>query len=177
MVAIGLPGIVAIGSLAFGVGSKIAGKSAQDRAAEANRQAAIRAFKERNRDIALLQSQEKRAHAVNVFDIERKARSAEAVAAISAGEAGVTGQSVREIALDIEREEAEALTRSEQNLQDRMAMMEREKISGRTTMRSRIASVPRGSTFGTILGIGGDVLGFASLAKEKNLFPSNVEDA
>jgi hypothetical protein len=175
MVALGFPAIVALGSLAFGVGSSIFGKKAQDEAAEANRLAAIRAFKERNRDIALMQSQEKRAHAVNVFDIERKARSAQAMAAVSAGEAGITGQSVAAIAADIEREAGEAQIRSKQNLQDRMAMMEREKISGRSTMQSRIASVPRGSTFGMIAGIGSQVLGFAGLAIDKNLFPKGEE--
>jgi hypothetical protein len=167
--------LIGFGSLAFGGVSKLLGKSAQDKAAEANRRAAIRAFKERNKDIALLQAQEKRAQAVNVFDIERKARSAQAMAAVSAGEAGVTGQSVVEIVSDIERERGEALQRSEANLQDRMAMMEREKISGRTTMRSRIASVPRASTFGMIAGIGSDILGFASFAKEHQLFPGGDE--
>jgi hypothetical protein len=153
--------LIGFGSLAFGGVSKLLGKSAQDKAAEANRRAAIRAFKERNKDIALLQSQEKRAAAVNVFDIERKARSAQAVAAVSAGEAGVTGTSVREVLNDLDRERGEAVSRTEANLEDRMAMLEREKISGRTTMRQRISSAPKASTFGTLLGIGGELLTFA----------------
>lgn len=153
--------IIAGASLAFSVGSRIAGAGAQNKAEEANRAAAIRAFKESNTDIALLQSQEKKAAAVNVFDIERKARSAQAVAAVSAGEAGVTGQSVTDIINDIDRERGEASQRADANLDDRMAMLEREKISGRASMRSRIASVPRASTFGVGLGIASDVLGFA----------------
>lgn len=154
--------IIAGASLAFSVGSQIAGASAQNKASAANRAAALRAFREANRDIALLQSQEKEAHAVTVFDIERTAKRAQAVAAVSAGEAHVTGTSVREMIQDLEREGAEAITREEANLEARMAGLEREKISGRTVMQQRIASVPRASTFGTILGIGSSIAGFGT---------------
>lgn len=152
--------IIAGAGLAFSVGSQIAGHNAQEKASAANRAAALRAFREANKDIALLQQQEKEAEAVNVFDIERQARSAQAVATVSAGEAGVTGQSVRDILNDIDRERGEALDRSQQNLDDRMAMLEREKISGRTIMQQRIASVPRPNAAGLWLGIGASALGF-----------------
>lgn len=160
--------IIASASLAFSVGSQIAGHQAGKKAAAANKAAAVRAFREANKDISLLQQQEKEAHAVNVFDIERQARSAQAVATISAGEAGVTGTSFRELIADIDRERGEALDRSQQNLDDRMAMLEREKISGRTIMQQRIASVPSPSGFGVVAGIGSALFGFGNTVLELN---------
>ena len=149
-------------SLAFGVGSKIAGASAQNKAEKANRAAALKAFRQENRDIAELQAQEKRAVAVNIFDIERTARRAQSVASVSAGEAGVTGQSVQDILNDIGREKGEAVQRTEANLEDRITNLESEKISGRERRRQRVAAVPGASTFGTIIGVGGELLGFGS---------------
>lgn len=160
--------IIAGASLAFSVGSQVAGASAQNKASKANAAAARRAFREANRDIALLQSQEKGAHAINVFDMERQARAAAALAEVSAGEASVTGTSVRELIQDIDRERAEAESRATRNLADRMAGLEREKISGRTVMQERIASVPGANTFGTIIGIGSTVAGFGATALELN---------
>jgi hypothetical protein len=152
--------IIAGAGLAFKAGSAIAGHKAQNKAAEANEAAALRAYHQNRQDLAILQQQEKQAHAVNVFDVERSARAAQAAAAVSAGEAGVTGQSVADILNDLDRQHAEAAIRTERNLDDRLAMLEREKLAGKAVMRDRIASVPRASTFGTVVGVGGALLGF-----------------
>ena len=167
--------IIAGASLAFGAAKNIAGAKAQNAAAKANRLAAIKASRQTNRDIALLQAQEKAAVATTVFDIERTVRGAQSVALVSAGEAGVTGQSVRDIVNDIDREGGEAISRTEMNLADRMAQLERDKIAGRDVTAQRIAAVPRASTFGTILNLGSTGLAFGNAAIAGNFFPKKPE--
>ena len=168
--------IMAGASLAFGVGSKIAGAAAQNKASKVNAASALKAFRQENRDIAELQGQEKRATAVSIFDIERTARRAQSVASVSAGEAGVTGQSVRDILNDIDREKGEAIKRTEDNLEDRITNLESEKITGRERRRQRVAAVPGASTFGTIISVGGELLGFGSTYLEGQRGKAAKED-
>jgi hypothetical protein len=141
------PTAIALGGLVIGAGSAVADHAAQDKAYKENKAASIRAMKEAAKDISLMQAQEQDAARVTIMQADRQARSSKALAAVAAGEAGVTGASVDALLGDIDRELGEFTATTERNLSGRLKQLEREKVSGRTVAQNRINSMSPGNYF------------------------------
>lgn len=141
------PTAIAIGSLIIGGASSVAEHSARSEASRANRAESLRAMREASKDISLLEVQQQDATARTIFETDRQARSTQALARVSAGEAGVTGVSVEALLGDIDRKLGEFTTAEKRNLSMAIAQLQREKISGRQVAQSRIAAVPPPSPF------------------------------
>jgi hypothetical protein len=84
---------------------------------------------------------------------DRQARSADAVARVSAGEAGVAGASVDAIIGDISRQASEFKTTQERNLDMTIAQLQQEKVGAKSTAQNRINAVPKANPFATGLQI------------------------
>jgi hypothetical protein len=156
------PTAIAIGSLVLGTGGAVASHSAQAKASRENKRNAIAAMREASKDISLLQSQQTQQSARTIFETDRQARSSQALAVVSAGEAGVTGVSVEALLGDIDRKLGESKVVEQRNLEMALKQLQREKISGRTVAQGRIAAVPPPSPFATALSIGAQGLQFWS---------------
>lgn len=154
------PTAIAIGSLVIGAASSEAKASSEAAASRANRAEAIRAMREQSKDISLEQVQQQDATARTIYETDREARSSQALAHVSAGEAGVTGISVQALLGDIDRKRGEFASTERRNLGMVLASLQREKITGRQTARSRIAAVPPPSPFALGLSIASQGLEF-----------------
>jgi hypothetical protein len=93
---------------------------------------------------------------------DRQARKADALARVSAGEAGVTGASVDALVNDISAEASAFKVAQEQNLDMTITQLQREKVSEQAQARNRINSVPAANPFATGLTIAGMGLDFAA---------------
>jgi hypothetical protein len=111
-------------------------------------------------EISLQEIEQKDSTARTIYQVDREARSTQALARVSAGEAGVSGSSVEALLGDIDRKRGEVTVAEGRNLGMILSQLDREKISGRTIAQSRIANVPKASTAATALNIGGQFLGF-----------------
>lgn len=151
---------ITVGSLLLGGAKTLLGNKAQNDAAEANAEAAKLAQREASKDISLLQIQETDRTARTIFEADRAARSTQALARVSAGEAGVSGVSVEALLGDIDRKRGEFRTASAKNLDMALEALQREKISGRNVAQARIASVQPANPWATALEIGGIGLEF-----------------
>lgn len=145
--------IIGVASLAIETGSAIAGASAQNKASKANKAAAERAMQDTWKDISLREVQEQDATSLTIMQADRQARSADAVARVSAGEAGVAGASVDAIIGDINRQASEFKVTEERNLDMTITQLQREKVGARNQAQSRINAVPRANPFATGLQI------------------------
>lgn len=163
---------LAVASFAINVGSQIAGASAQNKAAQANKEAAEAAFRTTFNDINALQTSVRERETVSVFELERQGRAAEAIAVVSAGESGVSGQSVKAVIADVKAKFGEAAARTERNADFEVAQLEKEKVSGRQVMQQRIASVPGASPLATGLGVLGAGLDSALLIRRTKTTPT-----
>ncbi len=141
------PTAIAIGSLILGVGSAAEGYIGNKNAADANKAAALNTMTQNAHDISLEQVQQKSATEQTIQQADRSARATQALARVSAGEAGVGGISVEAILGDIDRKLGEFSTTEGRNLDMALSQLEREKISGRTVASARIAAVPQPNPF------------------------------
>lgn len=160
------PTAIAIGTLAIGVGSKVLEHKAQNKAASkakaANKTEALRAMREASTDISLLEVQQQDASTRTIYEADRAARSTQALARVSAGEAGVSGLSVEALLGDIDRKIGEFKTTETRNLDMVLDQLQREKVSGRSIAQGRIAAVqiPRPSPFALGVSLAGAGLEF-----------------
>lgn len=138
------PTLIAIGSLVIGVGSNLlkhkANTSSVNKANAANAAAATLSMTEASKDISLLELQQGQASGRTIYEADRQARSTQALARVSAGEAGVTGVSVEALLGDIDKKLGEFKTAESKNLDMAIDQLQREKISGRTIAQSRITA-------------------------------------
>lgn len=160
--------IIAGASLAIGAGSAVASHKAQAKAAKANNTNALQAMTESWKDISLQEVQQQDATALTIMHIDRQARKADALARVSAGEAGVAGASVDAFLGDLSAEASAAKSTEGRNLDMTLAQLQREKISGRTVAQNRINAVPAPNLFATGLTIAGQGLDFASKIVSRN---------
>lgn len=154
--------IIAGASLAIGTGSAIANAKAQDKASKANAENARQALMESWKDISLQEVQQQDATALTIMQADKQARKADALARVSAGEAGVAGASVDALLGDLSAEASAFKMTQEKNLDMTIAQLQREKISGRTVAQNRINAVPGSNPFATGLTIAGQGLDFVS---------------
>lgn len=134
--------VIAGASLAINLVSSIFSHSAKKKAAKRQREEALRATREASRDISLLEMQQQDASQRTIFEADRSARSAQALTAVSASEAGVAGASVEALLGDIDRKLGEFKTAEQRNLKSVITQLQREKATGQQTARSRIAAAP-----------------------------------
>lgn len=157
------PPLVIVGaSLAIKVGSAVAAHAAEAKASKQNAEAARKAFQANIRSINLIEGQVRRVGAQSIYQATRQARSARALSQISAGESGVAGASAEAVLRDIDRDLLEFEVATRRQTQGEIDRLQNDKITGNTTMRSRIASRPPPNPFVTGLQIGGAVLGSAN---------------
>jgi len=153
--------IIAGASLAIEAGSSIAGASAQNKASKANKAAAQQAMQDTWKDISLREVQEQDATSLTIMQADRQARSADAVARVSAGEAGVSGASVDALIGDISAQASTFKVTQERNLDMTISQLQREKVSAKNVAQNRINAVPRANPFATGLQIASAGVTFA----------------
>ena len=149
--------LASIGAI-INIGSSLMQADAQNKQSKANKHEAQRALSEVYKDIDLRADQETEAAQRTIFQIDREARSADALARVSAGEAGVAGASVDALLSDLERDRLDAKSSVERNTKMTLAQLEREKVGAETVARNRANSVPEANPFVVGLQIAGNVL-------------------
>lgn len=154
--------IIAGASLAIGTGSAVVQHKAQAKAAKANEANAVQSMVESWKDISLQEVQQQDATALTIMQSDRAARKADALARVSAGEAGVAGASVDAFLGDLSAEASAFKMTQERNLNMTTAQLQREKISGRSVAQNRINAVPAPNLFATGLTIASQGLDFAT---------------
>lgn len=163
MLAIGTAATVA--KVGTDIASGIAQHNAQAEEHKQNEAAALQELKMNLRDIGIRQEQEQEAVAQTIMGADRQARQADALARVSAGEAGVTGASVDALLGSIERDRLEFENASKRNLSNTIDQLQREKDAAKAHADNRIKGVPDANPFVTGLRIGGAALdGAAQLA-------------
>lgn len=145
--------ILGLAGLAIKIGSELGGASAQDQASSANNAAARRAMQDSWKDIGLREVQEQDATTLTIMQADRQARSADAVARVSAGEAGVSGASVDALMGDISAQASAFKMTQQRNLDMTITQLQRDKVAAKTTAQNRINAVPRANPFATGLQI------------------------
>ena len=154
--------IIAGASLAINAGSQLANSSAQAKASKANKTAALQAMAEGWKDISLQEVQQQDATALTIMQADRQARKADAIARVSAGEAGVAGASVDALVNDISAEASAFKVTQEKNLDMTITQLQREKVSGKAVAQNRINAVPPPNPFAVGLTIASAGLDFAT---------------
>jgi hypothetical protein len=150
--------IIAGTTAVIGAGSAIAGHVGAANARAKNSKAAYEAGREEQRLIGLRQQQEVEGASLTIMQADRKAREADALARVSAGESGVAGASVDLLLADLERQRLEFSTGTKRNLQNQLDQGQMEKQAAFAGTRNRIASTPGPNPFLTGLQIAGSGL-------------------
>jgi hypothetical protein len=153
---------IAATSLALGAGSAIASAKAQDKLAKTNAADAIRARNEDFRALGLQEQQTQDATQASIMTAHRTALNADAVARLSAGEAGVAGASVQAILGDISAQESEFTTQAQRNETATITQLQQEKRGAAAGAQSRINAVQPSNPLAVGLTIGAGALDFAS---------------
>jgi hypothetical protein len=152
------PTAIAISSLVIGAGSKVLQHSADTKAVNkanaANEAGAKLSAAQASTDISLLELQQGQQTGQTIYQADRQARSTQALARVSAGEAGVSGVSVEALMGDIDRKLGEFKTAESRNLDMAVASLQREKISGRTIAQARITATHQTAPSTAALGLG-----------------------
>lgn len=154
------PTAIAIGTLVLTSASAVKSHQAQKKASDATKTEALRAAREASKDISLQQVQQTDASSRTIFEVDRQARSTQALVRVAAGEAGVEGISVEALLSDIDRKRGEFSTTEQRNLDMIIAQLQREKVSGRTVAQGRIAAAPAPSPFNLGVQLAGAGLNF-----------------
>lgn len=154
--------ILAGASLAVGLGKDIAGAAAQNKQAAAERAAAIASRNESFRQLSLQESQQQDATAQAINAIDRQGQSQDALARVSAGEAGVAGASVDALAGDLAAQAANAKIITQRNLDMTIAQIQEQKRGIATEAKNRINGAQPASNLALGLDVLGTGLSFAS---------------
>lgn len=154
--------IIAVGSLALGVGSQVVAANAQDKAARQNRADARRAENENFKSLSLQEGQVQDAASVSIMSAHRTAMNADAQTRVAAGEAGVAGASVEAILNDISAQESAFKVQTERNTDATVAQLQQEKRGAAAGAQSRINAVQPSNPFATGLNIVSAGLDFAT---------------
>jgi|ERR1043166_7297784 hypothetical protein len=155
-------GVIAGAALVIGAGKEIAAASAQNKASKANAANAQAAMQETWKDLSLQQSQQEDSTATTIMQTDRAAQKADALARVSAGEAGVAGASVDAIVGDISSQASAADVTNRRNLAMTIDRLQREKVGAGITEQNRINAVPPANPFATGLAIAGHVVDYAT---------------
>ena len=151
---------------AIGTGLSIAGTVAdaigKGQRSAANEQSAKDAKRLELVALGKREAQEQQAAAQTIMQVDRQARHADAIARVSAGEAGVAGASVDMILGDIERQRLEAETSISRGAAATVDQIELEKRGADARMKNRINEVPGADPLTTGLRITGHLAEFGA---------------
>lgn len=154
--------LLAAGTLAVSAGSAIAGASAQNKQSKATAKAARVAQAEDYAALEKRKGQEQDAATQTIMQADRQARAADALARVSAGQAGVAGASVDALLAGIASEEFDAKATIGRNLKNTLTQLDSEKKGSDALAANRIASAPPANPFLTGLQIAGAGLDFGT---------------
>lgn len=145
--------ILAGASLAVSAGQAIAAKKGAKKQAAAISAAAIASRNESFRQLNLQESQQTDAATQTLGEINRQALGADALARVSAGEAGVSGASVDAIANDITAQAGLAKAITGRNLQAVIAQIQEQKRGVAVDAQNRINQAKAGVPTGVEMGL------------------------
>lgn len=151
---------LATASFVLQAGQAVAAHSAQEKAKKENKRAALDAARRSTADLEARSTEERIAAAQQMLQIQRQSRQAGALARLSAGEAGVTGNSLAAQAATIQRDELTASGVVRSNLERTLAQIGRMKAGELSQTQSRINAVPGANPFATAIQIGSAGLDF-----------------
>lgn len=154
------PTALAIGSFALDAGGKIAGASAQNKAAAANKQNALLNLRLQNADLSEQVNQETAAARAQTQSIAQAGQAAISTATTSAAESGVAGQSVDALVQEVLRQQGVATDATAQNLENTLDQAQRERQGLAAQAAGQIASIPKANPLATALGVAGAGIGF-----------------
>lgn len=153
--------IAGIGA-AIQIGSTVLGAEAEKTAYEENKDESLRVRKDQLITLGIRKDQERQIGSNTILVQDRQARAIDAMARVSAGEAGVAGASVDAL-LDLnERDRLTALVNTKKNTAGTLEQLDREALGIDANARNRIAQVQKPSWVRTGLAIGGGGLNGAS---------------
>lgn len=158
------PPVIAIAAAATSIAGSVAGKIGQDKAAAANKNSATNAMLESWKDIDQRQMQEQDATNVSIMGADKQARNRAAIAATSAGESGVAGQSVDALLSTFDNDASANKVMAQHNLDAQNAQYQAEKRGSQAQAQSRINAVQPGNWMTTGLQIAGAGLNAAGSA-------------
>ncbi len=148
--------LIAVGAkFVADAGAAIADHAAQQHTHEKNKSESLRALRETWADIQARQVEEQEAGAQSIMSIDRQARQSDALARVSAGEAGVAGASVDALLGTLEGDQGRARFIAGRNQEMTQGQLEREKRGAASTAVSRINAAPPANPFLTGLRIAG----------------------
>lgn len=153
--------IIAGSSLAIGVVSDIQRNRSQRKQADAVRDSAHSSASQQIAALSERGIQEQDSASMSILAADRSARLAKATAAVSAGESGVSGQSVDAVLHDLQRQGDEYRTGTRINLDNTLTQLDSEKAGVRAQEQSVIAGAPFPSDLATGISIAGRGLDFA----------------
>lgn len=148
--------------LAMSVGSNVAGFVGQNKMAKQNAQNATEAAILDFEQLGLRRMEEEAAAATQLDESRREALRVRSAAAVSAGEAGVSGNSVNQLLGAISAAQGRNANTIASNLRSRTAQLNVEGQAISTGAQGRINSVPKGSLGSMLLNIGSDAVGHVS---------------
>lgn len=154
-----------IGAFLVNAGSQLLSAKAQNDKAAQNKANANTAYGQTLEALSLQQTQVSDATSLTIMQADRQAREADAVARVSAGEAGVTGASVDALLGDLTAKASAFKRVQERNLSMSLAQIEREKAGARTQAINQINGVPTVNPVSTALSIAGSGLDLWSTLK------------
>ncbi|APX92576.1 hypothetical protein BWR19_06250 [Halomonas sp. 1513] len=176
---------VAIATTALSVGSQMYGQHQQYKVASAqadaqnqmyaqNRQQTYEALGDQYADVGIRQSQEQQTSRDSQEEVTHQARAAMATARVSAGEAGVSGSSVRMGLRDIGASAARDRATLDRNKDWTIGQLQRQKTGLQSSASNRISSLPRGqspSTSAALVGMAGTAA--QGYANHQSMQPKN----
>lgn len=145
--------------LAMSVGSNVAGFVGQNKMAKQNAQNATEAAVLDFEQLGLRRMEEEAAASQQLEESRREALRVRSAASVSAGEAGVSGNSVNQLLGAISASQGRNANTIASNLRSRTAQLNVEGQAISTGAQGRINSVPKGSLGGMLLDIGGEAVG------------------
>jgi hypothetical protein len=145
---------LAVGSFAITAGSAIVENKAKSQQSKENKSNALEAFQANINALDTRETQEKDAAGQTIMQADRQARAADALAKVSAGEAGVAGASVDAVLQNLTRQKNTFDVSAKENLHNTLTQIEAEKSGASATAQSRINSAPPPNPFLSVLQIG-----------------------
>jgi hemolysin activation/secretion protein len=152
------PVSLAIGSTVMNIAAANQQHKAQQQQYEANKQNALQAQKDEQRQINLEAAQEDTKAAEKKVETDLNTRVVASRAAVAGGESGATLNN-NAVLQDIERQGLMANTAIDRNLGNTMLNLQEQRLGAKTRAQSRINSVSRPSRTATGLKIGQAVVG------------------
>lgn len=162
--------VVAIAAADFGIKAvgAVMEHKAQNKAADANKQAALASLKLQDHELSIEEVQARLAGAQQQVQGDEQVRAAEGDISQSAAARGVGGASIDLLLNDVQAQGARFKTSVQQNTDAQVASLDRQKDEALAEAQARIAGVPKANPLMTGLKIGGAAADAASIYIGRN---------